>query len=306
MSRIQLSDLDLRLLRVLDALLDTNSVSRAAAELGVTPSAVSHSLRDLRLRIGDPLFVRSGSAFEPTPRAQSLRPVLRRALVELEGLLNDDAAFDPVTSNRQFSLATPDFLAARFSNLAGSFEREAPNAAMKLFAIDSRVAERLASGELDLVLTAGYAEQFLALDRQTFRVKAWSDRFVCVARNGHPLLANGVPNLEGYCQTRHMFISVSGVTRGIVDDLLQMLGRERQVRLLLSTASAVVGFVRKTDLIATVPESLVMDAVAAGEIASFPPPFELPVANAHLWWHARLQHDHAHAWWRNMVLRSLA
>jgi hypothetical protein len=60
-----LTEPDLRLLRVLDALLDTGGVMRAADRLCVTPSAVSHSLRALRERFVDPLFVRVGAGMQP-------------------------------------------------------------------------------------------------------------------------------------------------------------------------------------------------------------------------------------------------
>lgn len=42
MNGVQFKNLDLNLLRILLALLDNRSVSRAAEELSLTPSAVSH------------------------------------------------------------------------------------------------------------------------------------------------------------------------------------------------------------------------------------------------------------------------
>lgn len=65
---------DLRLFLVLDVVLSECSVARAASRPGMTQSAVRHSLRALRLRLDDPLLVRTGNGLEPTPLAQSLRP----------------------------------------------------------------------------------------------------------------------------------------------------------------------------------------------------------------------------------------
>ena len=50
MSRAHVSERDLRLFLVLDAVLTERSVTRAASRLGVTQSAVSHSLRELRIQ----------------------------------------------------------------------------------------------------------------------------------------------------------------------------------------------------------------------------------------------------------------
>ena len=73
--------LDLNLIKVFDALLETRNVSRAADALGVSQSAVSHALARLRTLVGDPLFVRTGNRMEPTPRAQRLAEPLRDLLV---------------------------------------------------------------------------------------------------------------------------------------------------------------------------------------------------------------------------------
>ena len=52
--------------------LEETSVSRAADRLGVSQSAVSHTLDKLRRIFGDPLFVRVGRGIEPTARAIAL------------------------------------------------------------------------------------------------------------------------------------------------------------------------------------------------------------------------------------------
>src|ERR1043166_8911505 len=61
--------LDLNLLRVFGALLETRSVTIAASTLGLTQSAVSNQLARLRDAFDDPLFVRTSEGMVPTPRA---------------------------------------------------------------------------------------------------------------------------------------------------------------------------------------------------------------------------------------------
>ncbi|WP_197532958.1 LysR family transcriptional regulator [Symmachiella macrocystis] len=53
--------------------LEETSVSRAAERLGVTQSAVSHTLEKLRGIFDDPLFVRVGLGIESTARARALQ-----------------------------------------------------------------------------------------------------------------------------------------------------------------------------------------------------------------------------------------
>jgi DNA-binding transcriptional LysR family regulator len=60
MRRVDLSSFNLNLLLALDGLLSQRSVTAAAKRVRVTPSAMSHSLSELRHLLGDPLLVRSG------------------------------------------------------------------------------------------------------------------------------------------------------------------------------------------------------------------------------------------------------
>lgn len=59
-------------LRLIAQVARTESVTRAADRLNVTPSAVSHQLRELEDRLGTALFVRSGRRMLATPAARLL------------------------------------------------------------------------------------------------------------------------------------------------------------------------------------------------------------------------------------------
>ncbi|MDO8696639.1 MAG: LysR family transcriptional regulator, partial [Pseudomonas sp.] len=52
---------------------------RAAAELCVTDSAVSHQIRQLEEQLGASLFVREGRQIRPTPAAQRLLQSVQQA-----------------------------------------------------------------------------------------------------------------------------------------------------------------------------------------------------------------------------------
>lgn len=302
MNSNQVSDLDLRLLRVMSALLDTGGVSRAAEVLGVTPSAVSHSLSTLRTRMGDQLFVRDGRGFSPTPRALAMQPKLQRALVDLRTVLTEEAKFDPGTSAQHFSLATSDCIVERLPGAVAAIHRVAPHVRIKLLGISGPLDERLASGEVDLALSYGHAERFLALDRETMRVSAGTNRFVCILRSDHPALRANVFDLERYLDLSHVEVRLSEQMRSLVNDSLEALGRERRVMLTVSDARAAVRCAATSDLVATVPESAADDAVAAGNVVAIAPPFDLRDADIFLWWHSRVHHEPSHIWWRNVVL----
>src|SRR6478672_10903269 len=111
MSRLDLENFNLNLLLALDGLLTQRSVSAAARRVRVTPSAMSHSLAELRERLGDPLLVRSGRGMVLTPRAAGLVAPLHKLLVDAERLLSDGGAFDPAHTERTFVIGATDFVA---------------------------------------------------------------------------------------------------------------------------------------------------------------------------------------------------
>lgn len=71
-------------LAVFVAVRDGGSFTRAAAALGVSPSAVSHAVRGLETRLGVRLLNRTTRSVAPTPAGEQLLAVLRPAVASLE------------------------------------------------------------------------------------------------------------------------------------------------------------------------------------------------------------------------------
>jgi len=63
--------IDLNLLKVFESLYLEQNMTKTAAALHITPSAVSHAVKRLRELLQDPLFVRQGSSMQPTPACRS-------------------------------------------------------------------------------------------------------------------------------------------------------------------------------------------------------------------------------------------
>ena len=101
-------NLDGNALRTFLTVLEESSVSKAADRLGVTQSAVSHTLDKLRLILDDQLFVRVGRGIEPTARARSLQASVESVLDDLKSL-TDAREFDPAAEEMEFTVAANDF-----------------------------------------------------------------------------------------------------------------------------------------------------------------------------------------------------
>jgi len=79
----------LQALRALEAAARHRSFSRAAEELSLTHSAISHHIRGLENKLGTKLFQRDGSLMIPTSVAARLAERARGALDELEAALRE-------------------------------------------------------------------------------------------------------------------------------------------------------------------------------------------------------------------------
>src|ERR1700710_341595 len=108
MHRMNLDRFDLNLLRVFQAVYVAGNVRRAAEKLGLSQPAVSHGLTRLRLRLKDPLFIRSPGGVTPTPRAHHFSTAVDVALAAVHASLGETLAFDPARSDRRFTLPISD------------------------------------------------------------------------------------------------------------------------------------------------------------------------------------------------------
>jgi DNA-binding transcriptional LysR family regulator len=118
--------LDLNLLRVFDAVMTEQNLTRAAGHLAMTQPAVSNAIKRLRDRIGDELLIRTAYGVKPTPRAEALWPAVRRALTELEAAVTPES-FNVADAHATFRMAMADATAALWlPALVRALETDAP------------------------------------------------------------------------------------------------------------------------------------------------------------------------------------
>ncbi|MGY0583861.1 MAG: LysR family transcriptional regulator, partial [Paraglaciecola chathamensis] len=92
----KLDRLDIKQLRIFQALMREKNASKAASQLGLTQQAVSEQLKKLRDVFDDRLFLRKTSGFIPTPFAEQLSLDIDKLLNDFQALLSPKV-FDPKT-----------------------------------------------------------------------------------------------------------------------------------------------------------------------------------------------------------------
>jgi DNA-binding transcriptional LysR family regulator len=294
---MNIAALNLNLLPVLDALLAERSVSRAGARLGLSQPAVSNALGQLRSVLGDPLFVRQGAHMVPTERALALAGPLRAALATLENGLEAPTGFDARRAHRPFTIMTNDFVAfALLPRLLARVSVEAPGVRLQVRAWqEHRVPPELERGEADVWL-GFYPEERPAHRNEPL----FEDRFVCVARQGHPRVHGKLP-LSLYTKLQHVLQSNQPDGRGVVDEALAKEGLSREVVLRVSHFLLVPSIVAATDLVAALSEIVARSLAKALSLQLIKPPITLPTAMVQMIWHERADASPAHAWLRGVV-----
>jgi DNA-binding transcriptional LysR family regulator len=284
----------------LDALFTTRSVTAAAKQLGVTQSAMSHTLARLRARFADPLLVRSGRGLALSARAEAMAPRLRAALRDLSDAVATTPTFDPTTARRTFTLATTDLVELTVLPAAlRRLERDAPG--LNLWVRGPRDAEAaLQRGDLDLSAQVRRGEAAGLRARAVFR-----ERFVCMHRVDHPLAGAGM-TVEAFAAARHALIAPSGAPGGVVDTALAARGLERRTAVIVPGFLSVAHLVATTDLLVTLPERVARAHAGLLPLTIVEHPLDLPDFTVYLVWHERSDGDPGHRWLRDHLVESVA
>lgn len=299
---MQLTQFDLNLLVALDALLEEGSVTRAGRRVGISTSAMSHTLARLRELLDDPVLVRSGRQLVPTPRAQALREPLRDALDQLQRLVTTPARLDPATLRRAFTVHTTDHVALLLGlGLEQVLQAEAPGLDLYLTPIHPDSVGPLRRGEADLAIGV-----FGELPADVQRQALFEDELVVVVRRDHPAVGDAL-DLDRYCALSHILVAPRGTPTGRMDQELERLGRRRRVARTTPSFLGALFLAARTDHLLTVSRRVSEQLADDLGLRMLPTP--VPGAQRYVLesaWHARHQADPAHAWFRDAVLRASA
>jgi len=296
MKRRNMTNIDLRLLTIVNELNKTRSVSQAAENLELSQSAVSMSLARLRRHFKDPLFVRTSGGMEPTPQMLELIELLEKAEGLLETALVHRVAFHPATSDRTFRIGATDISrVATFPALMRKLYASAPAVSVGIQDICEETPRMLESGRLDLAIG------FVASTGSGFcQQRLFTDRFVCALRANHPRIRE-VLTLSQFESEYHLVLTTPGSGLEIVEKTLEANRIRRKVRLRVPGCFGISGLINGADCIAIVPEQLGKIIASAGRIRLLPLPFPVPSYHVVQHWHERYTHDPANKWVRGVI-----
>jgi len=176
-------DLELRHLRLVAGIADAGSMTKAAEQLHLTQSALSHQLRDIEGRLGTPFFTRLGRRMVLTAAGRRVLDSARRVIAEVERAEQDvrrlaghgDGTIRVCTQcNTGYHWLAP---------LLAAFQRKHPCVVVHIAAdATARPVEALLDGRVDLAILIDPPA-----DRR-FRLRPlFADEMVAIVAKTHPL-----------------------------------------------------------------------------------------------------------------------
>jgi DNA-binding transcriptional LysR family regulator len=293
-SEINPAEIDFKLLRLLDALYATRSVTRTAEQIALSQPTVSIGLARLRKMLSDPLFVRTSEGMQPTPRTEDLMPAVRQVLCGMSQLISSANQFDVATSERRFRIFMTD--ASHITLMPKLFAHVhalAPGIRLEAATLGPQMASELQSGDADLALglipglEAGFYQQAL-----------FDQDWICLANPMHPRLGAKF-TLKNYVSEAHVGI-VSGTGATLLDNALKRAGQQRQVQLALPGFLGLPAILQGSDLIATLPRHIGETLALAAGLRVLPCPLPIDGFTVKQYWHTRFHHDPANRWLRDV------
>jgi len=291
MNEIDHLSLDGHLLHLLVTVTELQSVSRAAEQLNLTQSAVSHQIERLRRLLGHPLFVKSGRGIMPTAHAQALASQAKALLNDMQRFTRP-VVFDPGQLQRTLTIAANDL--QRDLLLPALLQRlrsQAPEIRLRVLPSDVPSADILRGQAVELVISPRLPDTSDIKHRRLF-----SDSYRVFY---DPKVRRPPRSLRQYLQSEHVAVVHTTQQRLELDELLLRKGMDRDFAVTLSSFGGVPGFILGTDRLATLPGRLRQGLLRGlGDAA---PPFPTPDMPMYAAWHIRHQDDPVHRWLRNCL-----
>lgn len=288
MSKFDAWQLDGHLLQLLLAVLETGSITGAAARLGVTQSAVSHLLDKLRAITGDPLFVKRGRGIVPTARAQALAAPARELLRQMQQF-TQGAHFDPGQWHTELTIAANDYQRdLLLPALARRLREAAPGVSLRIIPSGAPGAELLRSDACQLVISPRPPDGTDIVQKRLLQDE-WRVFYDSTVREA--------PASETeYLAAQHVTVAYEA-HRGLdLDAQLQARGLHRHFAVRVPGFAAIAAFVQGTALLTTAPSRMASTCLAT--LAHAPVPVSCASLPMYAIWHLRYQQDAAHQWLR--------
>ena len=300
---------DYNLLKVLEVLLEEQSVTAAASRLHLSQSAVSKQLAKLRETFDDPLFERTAHGLRATPRARQLAPQLRQVLQQLDQFTRPDT-FEPGLSRREFRI---DLIETAYSLTYPLFMpdllKQAPHVSLNSQTWNHESMDKLLRCEIDMAICSRERDEHSPMHVNNIPsalnyAELVRDYPVCLFRKDHPLLQEEW-NLSTFLKYRHLEVTFGGIDRWLLDEVLEVKYLQRNIAVNMTDFYSAMSLCEQSDLILCAPAKYATKMAGHFDLCIRDVPVDLVPGVYVLLWHKHFEHDPSHRWLRELIVDSV-
>lgn len=295
--------LDLNLLVILDALLEEQSVTKAAQRLHVSQPAVSAALAKLRRHSGDELLEKVGRDFRLTPRATAMVKPLKEILIQIEATIYTGSEFDPSLTERIFRIEMSTYAAeVLMPGLVEKIATSYPSISCIVEEISSESLARVKTGSIDLCITFQQTKLLNPSEsiEELSHTHVFTDKWVLIAASSNDLVTETI-SYDEFCALPYIETRLARTLSSFVERMLDNENYRPRANISVPTFELAITSVMNSGCVAVVP-ALLVDDRSRPFLKMFKPPFEIPAIGEFLVWHSRNDADPGHTWFRELML----
>ena len=231
-NHIVMNQLELKHLKMIQAIAETGNITRAADKLFITQSALSQQLKDIESRLKTDLFFRTHKKMILT----SIGGNLLKTADQVIGIVNEaEAEIAKTVSGEKGELKVGThciFCYKWLPSAMNSFQRRFPGVKFEIGASDEPSAE-LESKKFDIVITTASSP-----DDNCEYTPLFSDQLVCILPAKHPLSAQPFIRLEDFVgmdmishaeKSKNRFYQITLKPRGIEPGRFMTVGQPQAI-----------------------------------------------------------------------------
>lgn len=258
-------NLDIRHLKLIIAVTEEKSVTRAGERLHLTQSALSHQLRDIEERLKTPLFYRLNKKMVPTQAGERLLLTARQVLQELK-LVEDDLEQMAACNHGSLRLSTQCYTCYHWlPKMLHELGDKYPKVEVKIVVEATRQSlTALLEGKLDLAIVSKQQR-----DKRLRYKSLFKDELVAIMPPGHPLTAQPYLRAKDFAD-QHLILYVSPKDSDLFQYVLIPAGINPAKLSQVQLTEAIIEMVKAGIGISALARWAVKEHIDAGKLVSRP------------------------------------
>ena len=291
-------DINFKLLKVFDSIMNNHNISQTANDLGISQSSVSNQLAKLRESFGDKLFIRTSHGVLPTPFSESIHPYVSRAIDSLKFGIQTAKKFDLSQIERKVTLIMTDIGEVTIlPELIKIVSQKAPGISLRAINLPPlEISDALKSGSADIAIA------FIGEAKPSyFQRSLFSTDYICIAREGHPLTKKEFL-VRDFEKAKHLVAEARGTGHYyLLEQNFAKFNIKREIVTRVPHFMSMPHIIAKTNLIATVPRKATCAFSGIQNICILEHPVKLPTIDIKALWNERYNSDPLHSWLREQI-----